>query len=47
MFWAPLCPSSGAHDDSIGYHIGHLVLELMLDGSLSVSRMDEFRDLRL
>jgi len=25
MFWAPLCPSSGAHNDSVGYHIGHLV----------------------
>jgi len=26
MFRAPLCPSSGAHDDSVGYHIGRLVL---------------------
>jgi len=33
MFWAPLCPSSGAHDDSVGYHIGCLVLELLLVGS--------------
>ena len=24
MFWAPLSPSSGAHDDSVGYHIGRL-----------------------
>jgi len=24
MFRAPLCPSSGAHDDSVGYHIGRL-----------------------
>jgi len=23
-------PSSGAHDDSVGYHIGRLVLELLL-----------------
>ena len=23
MFRAPLCPSSEAHDDSIGYHIGY------------------------
>jgi len=30
MFQAPLCPSSGAHDDSIGYHIGLLVPELLL-----------------
>ena len=30
MFRAPLCPSSGVHDDSIGYHIGRLVLELLL-----------------
>jgi len=29
MFRAPLCPSSGAHDDSVGYHIGRLVLELL------------------
>ena len=35
MFRAPLCPPSGAHDDSVGYHIGRLVLELLLDGSLS------------
>ena len=42
MFRAPLCPSSGAHDDSVGYHIGRLVLELLLDGSLSAGRMDEF-----
>ena len=47
MFRAPLCPSSGAHDDSVGYHIGRLVLELLLDGSLSAGRMDEFPDRRL
>jgi len=34
MFRAPLCPSSGAHDDSVGHHIGRLVLELPLVGSL-------------
>jgi len=33
MFQAPLCPSSGAHNDSVGYHIGRLVLELLLVGS--------------
>ena len=33
VFRAPLCPSSGAHDDSVGYHIGRLVLELLLVGS--------------
>jgi len=32
MFRAPLCPSSGALDDSVGYHIGRLVLELLLVG---------------
>ena len=32
-FRAPLCPSSGAHDDSVGYHIGRLVLELLLVGN--------------
>ena len=32
MFQAALCPSSGAHDDSVGYHIGRLVLELLLVG---------------
>jgi hypothetical protein len=46
MFRAPLCPSSGAHEDSVGYHIGRLVLELLLDGSLSAGRMDEFQDRR-
>ena len=47
MFRAPLCPLSGAHDDSVGYHIGRLVLELLLDRSLSTGRMDEFPDQRL
>ena len=42
MFRAPLYPSSGAHDDSVVYHIGRLVLELLLDASLSAGRMDEF-----
>ena len=32
MFRAPLFPSSGAHDDSVGYHKGRLVLELLLVG---------------
>ena len=32
MFRAPLCPSS-AHDDSVGYHIGRLVLEVLLVGN--------------
>ena len=44
MFRAPLCPSSGAHGDIVGYHIGRLVLELLLDGSLSAGKMDEFPD---
>ena len=30
MFRAPLCPSSEAHNDIIGYHMGRLVLELLL-----------------
>jgi len=47
MFQAPLCPSSGAHDDSVCYHIGRLVLKLLLDGCLSAGRMDEFLDQRL
>ena len=47
MFRAPLCPSSGAHDDSVGYHISRLVIELLLDGNLSAGRMDEFPDGRL
>jgi len=34
MFRAPLRPSSGAHGGSVGYHIGRLVLELLLVGSL-------------
>ena len=33
MFRALLFPSSGAHDDSGGYLIGRLVLELLLVGS--------------
>jgi len=33
MFRAPLCLSSGAHDDGVGCHIGRLVLELLLVGS--------------
>jgi len=40
MFRAPLCPASAAHDDSVGYHIGRLVLELLLVGKLSAGRMD-------
>ena len=40
-------PSSGAHDDSVGYRIGRLVLELLMVGSLSEGRMDEFPDRRL
>ena len=47
MFLVPLCPSSGARDYSVGYHIGRLVLELLLDGSLSTGRMDECPDRRL
>ena len=47
MFRAPLCPSPGAHDNSVGYRIGSLVLKLLLDGSLSAGRMDEFLDQRL
>ena len=33
MFRASLCPSSGAHDNNLGYHIGRLVFELLLVGS--------------
>ena len=44
MFRAPLYPSSGAHDDSVSYHIGRLVLLLLLDESLSEGTMDEFPD---
>ena len=47
MFRAPLCPSSGAHDDSVGYHRDRLVLELLLVGKLSAGRMDECPDRRL
>jgi len=34
MFRGPLCPSSGTQDDSVGYHIGRLVLELLLQPSV-------------
>jgi len=47
IFRAPLCPSSGAHDDSVGYHIGHLVLEELLVGKLSAGRVDECPDRKL
>ena len=30
MVRTPLCPSSGAHNNSVGYHIGCPVLELLL-----------------
>ena len=33
MFWALLCPSSGAHDYSADYHMGRPVLGLLLVGS--------------
>ena len=32
MFRTQIFPSSGVHDDSVGYHIGRLVLELLLIG---------------
>jgi len=41
MFRPPLFPTSGAHDDSVCYHIGRLVLELLLVGKLSAGGMDE------
>ena len=47
MFRASLYPSSRTHDDSVGYLIDRLVLELLLDGSLNAGRMDEFPDRRL
>jgi hypothetical protein len=34
MFRAALCPSSGAHDYTADYHMGHLILRLMMAGSL-------------
>jgi hypothetical protein len=43
MFRAPLCPSSGAHGDSVGYHIGRLVLELLLVGILVQAGWMSFR----
>jgi len=36
MFRTPLCPSLGTHDDSVGYHIGRLVLVLLLVGGYSL-----------
>jgi len=32
MFQALLCPSSGAHDFDVAYHIGHIVLGLLYVG---------------
>ena len=47
MFRAPLCPSTGSHDDSVGYHIGRLVLQVAAGWKLSAGRMDECPDRRL
>jgi hypothetical protein len=33
-FWAPLCPSSGAHDYIAGYHMDRLILRLLKVGGL-------------
>jgi len=44
MFQAPLCPSSGAHDDSVGYHIGRLVFRVAAGWKLSAGKMDECPD---
>jgi len=33
MFRALLCPSSGAHDYNVDYHIGRLILDLLEVGS--------------
>jgi len=35
MFRALVCPSSGASDCDVDYHIGHLVLGLLYVGSYS------------
>jgi len=32
MFWALLCPSSGACDYDVDYHIGRIVLGLLYVG---------------
>jgi hypothetical protein len=32
MFQAPLCPSSGRHDYTVVYHLGRLVLSLLMVG---------------
>jgi hypothetical protein len=32
MFRAPLCPSSEAHDYAVAYHIGCLILGLLMVG---------------
>jgi hypothetical protein len=34
MFRAALCPSSGAHDYIADYHMGHLILRLLMVGGL-------------
>jgi hypothetical protein len=34
MFRAPLCPSSGAHDYTADYHMGRLILRLLMVGGL-------------
>jgi len=47
MFRAPLYPLSGAHDDSVGYHIDRLVLALLLVGSYSLRSGHSFICLHL
>jgi hypothetical protein len=32
MFWAALCPSSGAHYYISDYHMDHLILRLLMVG---------------
>jgi len=47
MFRALLCPSSGAHHGSVGYHIGPSGSRVAAGWRLSAGRLDECPDRRL
>jgi len=40
MFRALLCPSSGARDYDVDYHIGRFVLDLLWVGGLGANRLE-------
>jgi len=47
MFQALLCPSSGAHDYSVDYHIGRPVSWVAVGWKLDAGRLDKCQGCRL